>query len=147
VLTPDTLVFDTTSASDPQISPDGSRILYAVARANRESDKGTSQIWLSGRDGGGARQLTGSGDRNREARWSPDGLSIAFVSDRIKGSSGIYVLPADAPGEARELTHHRQSVGQLEWSPDSKTIAYTTAFDPANPDEDEPPATPRVRAV
>src|SRR5215216_76139 len=147
LLTPEALVYETTSASDPHISPDRTQVVYTVAKADREGDRGTSQIWLSALDGTGARQLSGSGDRNREARWSPDGRTIAFVSDRVKGSSGIYLLPADGPGEARELTRHRQSVGQLEWSPDGQTIAYTTAFDPENPDEHEPPTTPKVRVT
>jgi dipeptidyl aminopeptidase/acylaminoacyl peptidase len=147
VLTPDALIYDISSASDPRISPDGTHILYAVARADREADRGTSQVWLAKRDGSCARRITGSGDRNREACWSPDGRWIAFVSDRVKGSSGIFVLPADGPGEARELTRHAQAVGQLDWSPDGKSIAYTTAYDPDNPDEQEPPKTPKVRVV
>ena len=36
----------------------------------------------------------------------------AFVSDRVKGSSGIYVLPADGPGEAREVTRHQHAIGR-----------------------------------
>src|ERR687887_2414011 len=97
LLTPETLVYDTTSASDPRISPDATQVVYTVAKAVRDGDRSTSHIWLSALDGSRARQLTGSGDRNREARWSPDGKTIAFVSDRIKGSSGIYLLPADGP--------------------------------------------------
>ncbi len=147
LLTPDALVYETTSASDPRISPDATRILYTVARADRDGDRSNSQIWLANRDGSCGRPITANGDRNREARWSPDGHTIAFVSDRVKGSSGIYLLPADGPGEARELARHRPSVGQLEWSNDGKRIAYATAFDPANPDEQEPPTTPKVRVT
>ncbi|HET6320232.1 MAG TPA: hypothetical protein VFG86_27555, partial [Chloroflexota bacterium] len=97
VLTPEALVYGTTSASEPRISPDGSQILYTAARADRDADRATSQVWLMQRDGSGARQITASGDRNREPRWSADGYWIAFVSDRVKDSSGIYVLPADGP--------------------------------------------------
>jgi dipeptidyl aminopeptidase/acylaminoacyl peptidase len=147
LLTPDVLVYDTTSASDPQVSPDGAQILYTVGKADREADRSTGHVWLANRDGSSAHQLTTSGERNRDARWSPDGRWIAFVSDRVKDSSGVYVLPADGPGEARELTRHRQAIGQLQWSPDGTRIAYTTAFDPENPDEHEPPATPRVRVT
>jgi dipeptidyl aminopeptidase/acylaminoacyl peptidase len=148
-LTPDALVYDLVSAGDPQISPDGTRVVYSIGRADRERDRGTSQLWLSDIDGASARRLTWTGDRNREARWSPDGHSIAFVSDRLKDSSGLFVLPVDGPGEARELTHHRAAVGALAWSPDGGSIAYTTTFDPENPDE-EPPAegrAPKVRVT
>ncbi|MDQ3812035.1 MAG: S9 family peptidase, partial [Chloroflexota bacterium] len=121
--------------------------LYTVLRSDREADRASSQVWLSGVDGSNARQLTGAGQRNREARWSPDGQWIAFVSDRGEGGTGLYVLPAGGPGEARELTRHRDPIGQLAWSPDGASIAYTASFDPADPDEQPPPPTPRVRVT
>jgi dipeptidyl aminopeptidase/acylaminoacyl peptidase len=148
-LTPDVLVYDTVSAGEPQISPDGTRVVYSLARADREHDRATSQVHLCAIDGSGARQLTWSGDRNREARWAPDGQSIAFVSDRVSGHSTLLVLPVAEPGEAREVTRHRQAVGQLAWSPDGTRIAYTTSFDPDNPNEEPHPANraPKVRVT
>jgi dipeptidyl aminopeptidase/acylaminoacyl peptidase len=148
-LTPDALVYDTVSAGEPQLSPDGTRVVYSLGRADREHDRATSQIHLCAIDGSGARQLTWSGDRNREARWSPDGRSIAFVSDRVSGHSTLCVLPVSEPGEAREVTRHRQAIGQLAWSPDGTRIAYTTSFDPENPDEEPPPSNraPKVKVT
>jgi dipeptidyl aminopeptidase/acylaminoacyl peptidase len=139
-LTPDALVYDTVSVAEPQLSPDGSKVVYGLGRADREQDHGTSQIWLCDLDGSNARQLTRSGDRNREARWSPDGQSIAFVSDRVQGQSTLCVLPILTAGEAQELTTHRPTVGQIAWSPDGTRIAYVVAFDPENPDEEPPKA-------
>src|ERR1700730_7505023 len=148
-LTPDALVYETISAGDPQISPDGTRVAYSLARASKDLDRGTSQVWLSNVDGSDPRRLTWTGDRNREARWSPDGHSIAFVSDRLRGSSGLFVLPADGPGEAREITHHLRLIGHLAWSPDGRSIAYTTTFDPENPNEQPLPEgrAPKVRVT
>jgi Tol biopolymer transport system component len=103
-LTPEALIYDLVSAGDPQVSPDGTRVVYSVGSADRERDRATSQLWLSDIDGANPRRLTWTGERNREARWSPDGRSIAFVSDRLQGSSGLFVLPLDGPGEARELS-------------------------------------------
>src|SRR5881275_2548699 len=84
-----------------------------------------------------------------DPQLSPDGRFIAFVSDRVQGSSALLVLPMQAPGEARELTRHRQALGHLAWSPDSARIAYTTTFDPDNPDEQPPPEgrAPKVRVT
>src|SRR5206468_10967547 len=69
--------------------------------------------------------------------------------DRLKGSSGLFVLPTIGPGEAREITHHRRSIGQLAWSPDGRCIAYTASFDPDNPDEQPAPEgrAPKVRVT
>src|SRR5215471_1043019 len=135
-LTPHALVYDLASASDAQLSPDGSSLLYSVSVADEKTDRGTSQIWLADRDGAHARRLTFTGERNRNARWSPDGRSIAFVSDRAAGHSALCVLPIDGPGEARELTRHRPFITGLQWSPDASVIAYTVNLDPDNPDED-----------
>jgi len=106
-------------------------------------------VWVCDVDGGQRRQLTWTGDRNREPRWSPDGRFIAFVSDRVQASGALFVLPMQAPGEAREITRHRQGIGHLAWSPDGGRIAYTTTFDPDNPDEQPAPEgrAPKVRVT
>jgi dipeptidyl aminopeptidase/acylaminoacyl peptidase len=134
-LSPETLVYGFTPVSDPQISPDGAQILYTRATTDAEKHKGSSQVWIIGTDGTGARQLTESGQKNSGARWSPGGLSIAFVSDRVE-KAGIFVLPMHG-GEAREVTKHKAGIGELEWSPDGSRIAYTVAVDPEHPDDDE----------
>ncbi|HET7034658.1 MAG TPA: S9 family peptidase, partial [Thermomicrobiaceae bacterium] len=115
-----------------------------------ETKKPASQLWLCAPDGSNKRQLTQTGTRNRGGRWSPDGTSIAFVSDRVgKGKAGLFVLDVARPGEARAVTKHNQELGALAWSPDGKTIAYTTTFDPENPDEEErdKDAAPPVRVT
>jgi dipeptidyl aminopeptidase/acylaminoacyl peptidase len=134
-LKPEALVYETVMAAEPQLSPDASRVAYSRSRADRDLDRATSHIFLSSIDGSQTRQLTWSGDHNREPRWSPDGRWLAFVSDRRERQSGLYVMPIDGPGEARELTRHLQNIGHLAWSPDGRFIAYTTPFDPENPDE------------
>ena len=146
-LTPETLVYDLLAASEPQVSPDGRRVVYALGQAQRGRKRSGSQLWLCDVDGGNARRLTWSGERNTTARWSPDGTRIAFASDRGKGS-GVYVLPLDG-GEAREVTRHNVAVGELAWSPDGTRLAYVAAYDPDNPDEADPAAeaAPRVRVT
>lgn len=147
-LTPEHLVYDLVAAGDPQISPDGRTIVYALARVDRETRKPDVQLWLCDIDGGARRQITFSGNANGGARWSPDGAWIAFISDRAK-AAGIYVLPAGGIGEAREVTKHNQAISDLAWSPDGSRIAYVTAYDPDNPHEEEPQpdAAPKVRVT
>jgi dipeptidyl aminopeptidase/acylaminoacyl peptidase len=146
-LTPDTLIYGLASAGDPQVSPDGSTIVYTYSKTNRETKKGASQVWRWASDGSGAQQLTWTGERNRGARWAPDGQRIAFVSDRVK-KSGIFVLPVGG-GEAREITRHGVEIGELAWSVDGRHIAYVVQVDPENPTEAEPAAgaAPHVRVT
>lgn len=75
--------------------------------------------------------------RDRDEKWwsptardsrllvSPDGKSIAFVTDR-SGWIHLYVLPVDATSEsqARQLTSGEYGVGLGSWSPDSRRLAY-----------------------
>ena len=145
-LTPELLVYGLIPASEPQVSPDGTRLLYTLSRTDHETT--SANVWMSLIDGTSPRRLTWSGARNTGARWSPDGATICFVSDR-DGGSGIFLLPVGVPGEARMLTHHASAISDLAWSPDGEWIAYTTMVDPENPDEHEPTAgaAPRVRVI
>jgi dipeptidyl aminopeptidase/acylaminoacyl peptidase len=147
-LTPDTLVYGLKAAGDPQIAPDGERIVYTLAQLDAETKKPNAQLWICNRDGSDARQLTRSGDANGGARWAHDGDRIAFVSDRVK-KAGIFTLALAEGGEAREVTRHHQGISDLAWSPDDTQLAYVTSYDPANPDEEEPKegAAPKVKVT
>ncbi|GAB4323795.1 MAG: S9 family peptidase [Dehalococcoidia bacterium] len=141
-LSPETLVYGFTMAADPQVSPDGGRIVYSLASVDGETKQGRSDIWLCGIDGANARQLTHGGRQNGGARWSPNGTQVAFVSDRVE-TSGLFVLPMEG-GEARELTRHPNRIIDPAWSPDGTQIAYAVEVDPQapgarEPNPDEPP--------
>ena len=151
-LTPEALVYGLKTAGDPQLSPDGTQIVYTLSQASTETKKVETQLWLCDRNGGKQRQLTQSGKSNAAPRWSPDGTQIAFVSDRIeddrKGARALLVLSL-AGGDAREVTRHGQGISNLAWSPDGASIAYNSDFDPDNPDEEkrDPEAAAPVRAT
>lgn len=127
-LTPDALVYELAAAGDPRVSPDGQRVLYALAYASTVTGRGESHLWLCDIDGGNRRRLTWSGERNGWGRWSPDGSQIAFVSDRA-GDSALFVLSL-AGGDAREVTRCTHAIGDVAWSPDGAHIAFTALVEP-----------------
>ena len=77
---------------------------------------------------GPVRNLTATpGVRERAAAWSPDGKTVAYLSDR-PGEYEIYLRPADGSGTERRLTHGLGGwVYGFGWSPDSKHLAVSNA--------------------
>jgi dipeptidyl aminopeptidase/acylaminoacyl peptidase len=74
--------------------------------------------------------LTRGAHDEGSAQWSPDGKSIAFVSNRTadpdkNSNDDIYVIESRPGAAARALTSWKGSDGSLQWSPDSRFIAYT----------------------
>src|SRR5580704_7730945 len=59
--------------------------------------------------------------------WSPDGKTIAFVSN-ISGRNNIWLVPS-AGGWPTQLTVSDQRQTQPAWSPDGKWIAYMSDYD------------------
>ncbi|MGI9252307.1 MAG: prolyl oligopeptidase family serine peptidase [Thermomicrobiales bacterium] len=137
-MTPERAVYDLATGGDPQISPDGARVVYVVSRNHRESPRQTAQLWECAADGTGHRLVASAGSRNWQPRWSHDGARLAFLSNRSGGTS--IVLLGSGMGDPRILTTHQGAIGGLAWAPDDATLVYTTMVDPANPDETPRPA-------
>jgi dipeptidyl aminopeptidase/acylaminoacyl peptidase len=59
--------------------------------------------------------------------WSPDGKSIAFISN-MSGRNNLWLVPAEG-GWPVQLTVSDQRQSSPAWSPDGKWIAYQSDFD------------------
>ena len=112
------------SVSDPQISPDGSRVLMCRSHVG-DKNQAVSNLWITSvQDNHPPRQFT-SGDNDSHPRWSPDGRQIGFTSARNNRKPQIYVLQAEG-GEARQLTDFPEgTIRGWAWSPDGKTLAVS----------------------
>lgn len=120
---PDDL-FKLQGVTDPQISPDGSTIVYVRSSADIMTDKVEPSLWLVDVSTGEQRPLVAGPGAHMAPRWSPDGKRIAYVSSDGSSSPQLYVLWL-ASGASVNVTDLPDSPGALAWSPDGRQIAYT----------------------
>lgn len=106
--------------TSPQLSPDGSRIVW------RSAASGTDEIWMaSALDGSGARRLTSMrGPVTGSPRWSPDGKQVVFESRR--DGRGRLFLISDAGGSARPLMEGAFNDILPSWSRDGRQIYFAS---------------------
>jgi dipeptidyl aminopeptidase/acylaminoacyl peptidase len=116
-------LFDLEWVADPQISPDGSQIVYVRSFNDIMTDRARSNLWTVNFDGTNHRPLTSGNNNYGSPRWSPDGQRLAYVSSQ-DGSAQIYVRWMDT-GETAKITNLTQSPGGLTWSPDGTQLALS----------------------
>lgn len=117
-------IFELQLAADPQISPDGKRIVYVRRFADIMADRRRSNLWVVNFDGSGHRPLTTGHHSDESPRWSPDGSQVAFVSDRGGEPSQIWRLWLDN-GQMAKVTNLTSAPSGIAWSPDGKWISYS----------------------
>ena len=107
--------------SSLDFSTDGTRVAFVVTEPAK-GDQRSSHIWLFDISSGSFRQLTYSAKSESSPKWSPDGKSLAFLSNR-DANQQIYVLSMSG-GESAPLTKGKRNINRFEWSLDGKTIAF-----------------------
>jgi acylaminoacyl-peptidase len=123
-------VFNIQYAADPQIAPDGKRVVYVRQFSDIMGDRRHSNLWVVNADGTDNRALTTGNHNDTLPRWSPDGGQIVYVSDR-DGGPQIYRRWMDT-GQTAKLTNLTSAPTGLAWSPDGKWVSFT-AHVPAKP--------------
>ena len=110
--------------SDPQLSPDGKRILFVMDKPDWKGNRRVGHIYRINVDGSNQVQLT-FGERGESTpRWSPDGRHIAFSARRdADANNQIYLLDTNG-GEAWRVTNHGNAPSSITWSHDGKAIWF-----------------------
>lgn len=116
------IAFKTTEGTIQSIdvSPDGEWLIFDLL----------AHIYRLPVSGGQAEALTqNSGIAiNFDARYSPDGESIAFISDR-GGALSLWIMNADGGGAREVLDGGEKSwIGQPVWAPDGNSVFVTRYF-------------------
>ena len=121
---------DWESVSSPQISPDGSQIIYTKSWVDKVNDRRSSSVMIMNADGSRKRVLVEDGS---SPKWSPGGDRILYTASVESEGTQIFVRWMDDEGAATQITHLENSPGNVEWSPDGTRIAFTMSVDSDNP--------------
>jgi len=121
--------------TDPQLSPDGSRVMFVRTTTDLKSGDRNADIWTVPADGSGpAKELIAGSKTDNTPRFSPDGRSIAFISTR-DGAPQVYVADAKG-GNVRRITTLSMGVQPpLVFSSDASRIAVVSDVYPECSDE------------
>ncbi len=103
--------------NEPLFSPDGRHLLVQAFVPPRNEE-----IFLLSADGTEVYNLTKHPAADASPRWSPDGRSILFFSDR-DGQDALFRMRPDGSDLVR-IPVKASSFGKLSWSPDSKRILF-----------------------
>jgi dipeptidyl aminopeptidase/acylaminoacyl peptidase len=112
---------DLEAVGDPQISPDGTQIVYTRRWVDKLNDKYETSLWIMRADGTHHRMLT----KGSNPQWSPDGTRIAYLADGEPKGTQLFVRWVDGDGGATQLTRVSESPGDIHWSPDGKAIGFS----------------------
>lgn len=122
----------------PDVSADGRYVVYSTGQtigAYRGGVQVVQQLWTLDLAAGKARQVLAGTARDIHPRWSPDGATITFASDR-SGQFEIWVMRTDDARPSR-ITGGEGVKTWPAWSPDGTEIIYTHSVD----------GTPRLRII
>ena len=135
--------------TDPHLSADGGLVAFTVQSVSAGFDGYRRAIWLGPTDLSAApRQVTLGAKDDHHPRFSPDGRTLAFLSDRRllveedptapkdrEDGSQIHLLPVDG-GEARRLTDLPRGVEAFAWAPDGRSLVAVSSSRAANRSQD-----------
>ena len=131
---------------DPQLSPDGKWVAYAVGVVDKTANKTVTQIYMMGSDGSKQKQITSGTASSSSPRWSPDGKWLAFTT-----GGQIWTMKPDG-SDRKQVTKLSSGAGGPVWSPDGKWIAFGSDVypeckdDACNEAEDEKADKSKVKA-
>ena len=115
--------------ANPQLSPDGTQIIYTRSWVDRINDRRDSEVYIMNADGSRKRRLT----EGSSPKWSPSGDRILFTRGSDDEGTQIFVRWMDAEGAETQVTHLENGPGNVEWSPDGTRIAFSMSVDSDHP--------------
>jgi serine/threonine protein kinase/Tol biopolymer transport system component len=102
-------------ATQPEISPDGKRVMYTTLPAPNRNE-----LWVSDIDGDNTAKLA-TGEILKTGTWAQDNFHLAFVNAGANEEDKAYVVGADGSG-LRQLLRTENTIWNVVWGRDQKSI-------------------------
>ncbi len=116
-------IFNFEFVSEPQISPDGSQVVYVRNFKDVMTDKNLSNLWIINFDGTKNRPLTTGNQNDFSPVWSKDGKKLLFKSNMQDDKTKLYMMWMDTK-DIVPLTNTPMSPASLAWSNNGEYIAF-----------------------
>jgi dipeptidyl aminopeptidase/acylaminoacyl peptidase len=113
--------------SDPQWSPDGTRLAFVSNRTGKEyEDNRNTDVWVISASGGKLTKISDHDEADNQPRWSPDGKWIAFTGEVHDRDHPKIYLALSTGGAPSILAANGLDLipGGLEWSDDGRSIYF-----------------------
>ena len=134
--------------SDPQVSPDGTRLLYGVQYMSIEQNKGNRELWVSDINGEGAVRLTTTPNSEQNAVWIKGGLMIAFIyKDEADENATPQLWTMKADGTSRKcVSNIENGIEGFVISPDETKIVLISTVKYGKTAQDHYPDLDKTKA-
>ena len=107
------------SIGGPEISPDGTRIVFTQTEADFKQDAFVTQLWLADVASGETMQLTRGEKSSSNPQWSPDGEWLAFTSHAGRRRNQIFAIDPRG-GEAIQITKSETAINGFAGRPTAR---------------------------
>ncbi len=113
----------------PQVSPDGKWIAYDASTIDLKANVRRSAIYLIPSSGGASKQISDGTKQDEGPAWSPDGKTIAYVSNRDGGAKQVWLYDV-ATGQSRKVSDLEGGAGTIKWAPDGSAVLLVSDIYP-----------------
>ncbi|MDE7444073.1 MAG: peptidase S9, partial [Muribaculaceae bacterium] len=129
--------------SDPQVSPDNSKVLYSISYESVEQNRSNADLYVMNVDGSDNTRLTRTAKSESNARWIANGEKIAFLYPDANGKSQIWIMNADGSNRI-QVSNVEQGVNGFLLSPDEQKVVMIANIKFARTAQDVYPDLPKA---
>ncbi len=141
---------DAWNDTDPQWSPDGTRVAFVSNRTgNEENGDEDDDIWVIPATGGNPTLISDKNNGSGAPRWHPNGQTILYTAQITNGAPpSLFTAPAAGNGKSTLIFEGTEYYpGDVQWAEAGKAIWFGTGYHGETHYYRLDPATKRVTSI